>query len=92
MATDWQAIATVLSLALSAVDRVIASYSDDHRDPKDALTVISALLGAVKAGKLDALDPAEAQAELDALLVALRDTDARIDALIRERFPREDPD
>lgn len=88
---DWQKVATVLSLALSTIDKIIESVQKRRQSSgldvaADALTAIGAIVGAVKSGSLSEADLDKAAADLEHLRSAIGTTDRSIDELIRERF------
>jgi hypothetical protein len=91
MTIDWQKVATVLSLALSTIDKIISSARERRQNSgldaaADALTAIGAIVDAVKGGAVSEADLAKAQDDLEHLVKAIGSTDRRIDELIAERF------
>ena len=91
MNVNWQQVAEVLSLALSTIDKIIAATRNQQQSARldgaaDALTVIGAIVDTVKSGKLDEINLAKAQSDLERLRSAIDKTDARIDDLVKKRF------
>lgn len=89
---DWKSVATLFAEALAAIDKVLRQVSarkgaDERlKYAADALTAIGAITEAVKGGKLDDIDLAKAQEELEHLARALATNDQAADQAVDDKF------
>lgn len=86
---DWRVVAELLATALGAIDKVVATVrnkNDKLEAAANALTVVTAILEAVKGGKLEDLDPETARAELAELIATLQISDDAADAAVAAKF------
>lgn len=95
---QWQAIAEVLALAISSIDRVVGEVRRRRnevttmRHAADALQAITAIVDSVKAGNVDDIDPAKVRTELELLMTVLGQNDDAADAAVDTKFDKADLD
>lgn len=94
---DHQSAVKILAMALSAIEQIVDSARDSKlfddskaQAASDALLAIGAIVETVKSGKLEGLDPKEAQEELDLLLAAIGDNDDAVDAAVDAKFDKSE--
>lgn len=81
---EWKAIAELLASALGLLAQVVAQHGGSEE--KAALVQLRAILAAIDSGTLEGLDPATAQAELDALVATILGDRAAADARLARKF------